>query len=107
MLHILLHLPSQKISKSDGPQLALQEIKIQRQAFNGQCVLYSKAQGSYGYTVRPSQKKNETKSGEEKSTRNDQNYHRHICGSLTREEVKYLRTFPEQSAEENATASHY
>ena len=104
---ILLHPPSQKISKFDGPQLALKEIKMQRQAINGQCGLYSKAQGSYGYTVRPSQKKNETKSGEEKSTRNDQNYHRHICGSLTREEVKYLRTFPEQSAEENATASHY
>ena len=57
MPRILLHPPSQKIYKFDGPQLALQEIKIQRQAFNGQCVLYSKAQGSYGYTVRPSQKK--------------------------------------------------
>ena len=58
---ILLHPPSQKISKFDGPQLALKEIKMQRQAINGQCGLYSKAQGSYGYTVRPSQKY-ETKS---------------------------------------------
>ena len=68
MPRILLHPPSQKIYKFDGPQLALQEIKMQKQAINGQCVLYSKAQGSYGYTVRPSQKKkkNETKSGGKK-----------------------------------------